>query len=93
MRQHERAEVAPFPEALLEPLIDPIRNMNWTQLQPTFIVCGLGRGLSIERTGARRGRVAFPGPPLLQGTYGCGCIGICWRRSSAGTTARELPTL
>jgi hypothetical protein len=73
--------------------MDAIRNMNWTRLQPTFIVCGLGRGLSIERTSARRGRLTFPGPPLLQGTYGCGRIGIRWRRSNAGTTARELPTL
>jgi hypothetical protein len=48
---------------------------------------------AIERTGARRGRLTFPGQTLLQGIHRCGCIGICWRRSSTRTTARKLPTL
>jgi|SRR5580693_8989008 hypothetical protein len=55
----------PFPSVSLEHLMDPIRNMNWTRWMRTFIVCGLGRGLSIERTGARRGRLTSPGQPLL----------------------------
>jgi hypothetical protein len=78
---------------LLEDLIGAIRNMNWTQSLRAFIVCGLGRGLSIERTGARRGRLTFPGQPLLQGSRGCGGIGVCCSRSSPGTTATDLPTL
>lgn len=43
----------------------PIRNMNWTQWMRTFIFCELGRRLSIERTGALRSRLTFPGQLLL----------------------------
>ncbi len=43
-----------------------IRNMNWTRGMRAFIVCGLGRGLSIERTGARRGRLTSRVSPCFQ---------------------------
>jgi hypothetical protein len=65
-RQRQQLEIRPpFPSASLEHLMDPIRNMNWTRWMRTIIVCGLGRGLSIERTGARRGGLTSPGQPSL----------------------------
>jgi hypothetical protein len=48
-----------------ETLMDSIRNINWTRLALTFIVCANGERTAMERNGARRGRLTFPGQPWL----------------------------
>jgi len=56
-----------YEPALLDSLIGPIRNLNWTQLVLAFIVCGLGRGLrssamALDEVGSLFGQ---PFPPRL----------------------------